>query len=425
MSLTKATFSMVQNAAANVKDYGAVGDGTTDDAAAIQAAINAALANQTDVYIPKGIYLIETALNLTNLAGGGLRVYGDGYGISGNGSVIKAGTGGVAVDCTGSQFLSFENLCIDSFYNAPANPSSVGILFARSTTSQYAQFNTLRNVMINIKSNAAFFAGKGTVGIYNNAAEIHHYDNVYVIADNPLVICGYNDFGVTSPYQTIGGPVSMSQINITGASTFSGTLSTRTTVYMRNAFGISFNNSYFTGDCDAHFSIGGCDKIEIDGHFEGGNMVRYADVFNVYNFKFNGSGGPNVIGFAPFYVGPGFAGFGNAKITLKGIGSNWPCIIDGVAGNLLFQIDIVATDDDGTTPTTTLTNAAAITRTIRTGLLSGGVLDQNLLGTPKIVTNLRFAPVAASAAATETLFNDSATGKISWKDSFGAVHALY
>lgn len=53
----------------NVKDYGAKGDGTTDDAAAIQAAINAAgQAGGGQVWFPLGVYLISTTLNLNNNA---------------------------------------------------------------------------------------------------------------------------------------------------------------------------------------------------------------------------------------------------------------------------------------------------------------------------------------------------------------------
>jgi hypothetical protein len=57
MALTKATYSMIEGAVANVLDYGAAGDGVANDAAAIQAAINAATAAGGGVvFIPQGTY---------------------------------------------------------------------------------------------------------------------------------------------------------------------------------------------------------------------------------------------------------------------------------------------------------------------------------------------------------------------------------
>lgn len=41
MALTKATYSMIEDAPLNVKDFGAVGDGVADDTAAVLAATKA------------------------------------------------------------------------------------------------------------------------------------------------------------------------------------------------------------------------------------------------------------------------------------------------------------------------------------------------------------------------------------------------
>lgn len=68
MALTKATYSMIDGAALNVKDYGAKGDGVTDDAAAIQAAFDDVDANRiSGVYFPTGTenYLVQTPASLT------------------------------------------------------------------------------------------------------------------------------------------------------------------------------------------------------------------------------------------------------------------------------------------------------------------------------------------------------------------------
>ena len=70
----------------NVKDFGAIGDGVTDDRVAIQAAVNAArAAGGGEVYIPVGIYAVsgagKSSLGAIQLYDN-ITVYGDGMGQS-------------------------------------------------------------------------------------------------------------------------------------------------------------------------------------------------------------------------------------------------------------------------------------------------------------------------------------------------------
>jgi hypothetical protein len=75
----------------SVNDFGAVGDGVTDDTAAIQAAIDSGVDN---IYLPEGTYKVTT-LNFTNKRG--MTFYGSGKGIS---------TGGITTSSNGSRLLT-------------------------------------------------------------------------------------------------------------------------------------------------------------------------------------------------------------------------------------------------------------------------------------------------------------------------------
>lgn len=80
MSLTKATFSMINGSPINILDYGAVGDGVTDNSDAIQAAIDDAEATGRSVYIPSGTYGIGTTIYACQTKA--IRIYGDGIRVS-------------------------------------------------------------------------------------------------------------------------------------------------------------------------------------------------------------------------------------------------------------------------------------------------------------------------------------------------------
>lgn len=71
MALTKAHNRMISGSMVNVVDYGATGDGTTDDTSAVQAAI----ATGQSVFFPKGTYLISDQLTVETT---GQMLVGDG-----------------------------------------------------------------------------------------------------------------------------------------------------------------------------------------------------------------------------------------------------------------------------------------------------------------------------------------------------------
>lgn len=64
MSLTKVTYSMIEGPTVNVADFGAVGDGTTDDSSAIAAAV-AATPSGAVLMFPEGTFLLDQEIFIT------------------------------------------------------------------------------------------------------------------------------------------------------------------------------------------------------------------------------------------------------------------------------------------------------------------------------------------------------------------------
>ena len=116
--------------------------------------------------LPKGNYLLNTPINVTNKPAG---IILEGNGNSHQGSVLIGNTGTMVIDASGSRFTHFKNFRIVS---GKANPSSIGILYARTKQTPFVEFNAVADLCISLKSDRTMNNGNGSIAIYNYAAEL-------------------------------------------------------------------------------------------------------------------------------------------------------------------------------------------------------------------------------------------------------------
>jgi Pectate lyase superfamily protein len=191
----------------NIRDYGARGDGATNDSPAFQAAYNAAVAAGGGmVFIPPSstCYRFSTPINMTEdnhnvtIEDDSMSSGATGYGSVGS---ICADTGGVLFDLTNSANKTFHNVTVTA-QSGVTNPSLIGILFARDSNGNSGTGNNV----VECKFAMPLHTG-GTnysFGVYLYGSEITYMARDVFVADYPLVVSGTNDFGITSPFVTLG-----------------------------------------------------------------------------------------------------------------------------------------------------------------------------------------------------------------------------
>jgi hypothetical protein len=154
----------------NVKDYGAVGDGVTDDTSAIQAAIDAAQAVSGTVVVPSGTYACASKLNVTAR----ISIIG-----TGSKSVLKSTYTGIPLDAlltlglnSGGTPVPFSgllirDLCIDGDGKvSPLNATQVDYILCESSEMKNSNgpvvfFVDCDNAKI---SNCVVHGGRGMFG---------------------------------------------------------------------------------------------------------------------------------------------------------------------------------------------------------------------------------------------------------------------
>jgi hypothetical protein len=171
----------------SVLDFGAVGDGVTDDTAAIQAAINSFASGQGTIYFPKGTYLVTSTITINkdrmNLIGEGLWVSNILFNPTSDDICIFIGKGGegntdggVIVECSikGFRFTSSD-------------------LTNKKTALELKDIGECRFEDIAIGSTTQWI-GNGSIGVRVRGREATTFTNMIVQTNRPFVFAQNTNF---------------------------------------------------------------------------------------------------------------------------------------------------------------------------------------------------------------------------------------
>jgi hypothetical protein len=200
MSLTKVSYSMIKGACANVLDFGAVGDGTTNDTAAIQAAVDSLASTGGAVYFPTGTYKVVPPTATTGCIWvhyNNITLFGDGAA-----SVITTGTSNSAVPI---HVCSSNDLSISpsSISTAVQNFVCHDLAVNGSGVSTYYALAYGRGILMRVVTNAivedCFVTNMSMIGICSEGG-----NGKFLVNGNIVTNCFYSAINYNGrSYQSI------------------------------------------------------------------------------------------------------------------------------------------------------------------------------------------------------------------------------
>ena len=237
----------------SVKDFGAVGDGVTDDTAAIQTAINYVknAANVTTIYFPVGQYKVTSTLNAT--ASAGIQLVGDGGPISG--TVILGDTiNSPVIDFVGTFGFLVQGITI------LLRTSPTGVLMGFDSVRNSGNFwSRFRDCCIATQTyNAAAVSansGLGHVGIMNYGGENVCYENLRIETVLPIILTSYpncswirgtttSSFVISSAFVTMPASWTCGAQYFVGACTLQAHTWNRPAIAVNESIGINMGGTY-------------------------------------------------------------------------------------------------------------------------------------------------------------------------------------
>jgi hypothetical protein len=374
----------------NVKDYGAVGDGVTDDTAAIQAAIDAAVASSGGgnsfpgniVYLPPGEYEYTqiTIPSRVILKGAGGFDVGSGSTVSGGVSVLKSSHNGVCIAIGPSGNVAGQGL-EDLMVMGDAASTSQDLVVVGDTAGTTPMANVhVRNV--HIKN-----AGRYGIVLHGVALETH-FENVYVQYSGKYAMRADGNFVNVHKFTKCLFRESIEW----GVQMLAGTFNFDSCVF-------ESNSQSGGGPYGGMVMGGGNDYLQVtltQCHFEN-------------NGGFNGTGPPLLM--QAHTAGAGYVV--NETGTLyseaaSNVINDGVLTSRGIITNLSPHINVGAGADN-----------VNYRYPVKIG---GGTFSAT--GT---LTNvlIELGAIAAASACNAALFKDTADGKLKFKDNGGTVNALY